>query len=872
MSIAKVYNLDITKGRCKDTDEWEIISIDRTHKGYSPLGTLVEVDEPTETSIVDDTYNNIEEGVEGANGLLYAENNKVYFTKDDRVVEVITPDNFNFNSFKNSIFKINNYNDGVEYSTYYFVNNGNNVDIYYFYDDGIFSSTYSCSDCLALILYKCKMDNNIKPNTDIKIFGSGISHGSGGYSNHKLLYELYLFFQSNNTLFTINQCICYPSIKECNFTNGYINNIVSNGDNLGYLYDSTNSKWYSFNVPMIDNDWEEPLSGYPDKSDFTIVPNDNNSIIVGNEYNMGNYSISGFTFDDEIPYSLKCFDCEVVNKIKILDYQNLSHEYYITNNNNYENCYVDGIEKTSHFLDSDFTRVEIPFNNNKIPNGLFYNFEDNNCVYDIVCNSTDTITFGEYSFYFGAKVRKCYANNIIVENNAFEEHIRNASPGNYTPISYAPFGADYSEVYKDHPYWIEPEYSLIPTNEWTNELSFEFSGDTSTIAINGEYRTFTESPVVINECIRSYSIRTYNSDEASYTTSNITKVTKLPVKEGIGLDNMPKSLVEFDTTSMSKFAISKGNSTFSGCTNLTSIDLNGFKFTDVNAFTYLFHSCSSLESVDLSNCEIVNDKVNTAGMFKNCTNLKTINFDNTNFVTDDGGGVTYEYMFSGCTSLETISMYGCNVETYNNIKTALDNSNLSQDVTILIDDDIFGRLNIEYINESPIIYINRTYYTATTSPYIVTMNEPLTYIGFTGGNSNVTKINEIPDTSNVTDMSNLFSSCSGLTELDVTKTMNTSNVTNMSRMFSSCSGLTELDLSSFNTSNVTDMSYMFSYCSNLRTLDVSSFNIDKASNISGMFRNCTSLTTLKIKADTEYWWTNRLTDEYIQNNVTIIPV
>ena len=42
--------------------------------------------------------------------------------------------------------------------------------------------------------------------------------------------------------------------------------------------------------------------------------------------------------------------------------------------------------------------------------------------------------------------------------------------------------------------------------------------------------------------------------------------------------------------------------------------------------------------------------------------------------------------------------------------------------------------------------------------------------------------------------------------------INTSQVTDMSYMFSGCSSLTSLDLSSFDTSKVTDMSYMFSGC------------------------------------------------------------
>ena len=43
-------------------------------------------------------------------------------------------------------------------------------------------------------------------------------------------------------------------------------------------------------------------------------------------------------------------------------------------------------------------------------------------------------------------------------------------------------------------------------------------------------------------------------------------------------------------------------------------------------------------------------------------------------------------------------------------------------------------------------------------------------------------------------------------------TVDTSTVTNMSDMFNSCSSLTALDVSKFNTSNVTNMSNMFYSC------------------------------------------------------------
>ena len=62
-------------------------------------------------------------------------------------------------------------------------------------------------------------------------------------------------------------------------------------------------------------------------------------------------------------------------------------------------------------------------------------------------------------------------------------------------------------------------------------------------------------------------------------------------------------------------------------------------------------------------------------------------------------------------------------------------------------------------------------------------------------------------------------------------------------MFFWCSSLTNLDLSSFNTSNVTDMSHMFSSCSSLTSLDLSNFNTANVTDMQSMFELCSSLTT-----------------------------
>ena len=116
------------------------------------------------------------------------------------------------------------------------------------------------------------------------------------------------------------------------------------------------------------------------------------------------------------------------------------------------------------------------------------------------------------------------------------------------------------------------------------------------------------------------------------------------------------------------------------------------------------------------------------------------------------------------------------------------------------------------------------------------------------------------NTSNVTDMNNMFLMCSSLTSLDLSS-FNTSNVTNMGSMFSACSSLTSLDLSSFNTSNVTDMGGMFLGCNALKIVDVTPFDVSKVTNMSMMFGSCKELTTICCNTD---WRTSpALTNSYL---------
>ena len=90
------------------------------------------------------------------------------------------------------------------------------------------------------------------------------------------------------------------------------------------------------------------------------------------------------------------------------------------------------------------------------------------------------------------------------------------------------------------------------------------------------------------------------------------------------------------------------------------------------------------------------------------------------------------------------------------------------------------------------------------------------------------------NTMNVTDMGHMFGGSSRLYAVDLSS-FDTRNVVDMRNMFTNAAALTELDLSSFDTRNVTSMSMMFNGASNLRILDLSNFDTRNVTTMWNMF-------------------------------------
>ena len=112
---------------------------------------------------------------------------------------------------------------------------------------------------------------------------------------------------------------------------------------------------------------------------------------------------------------------------------------------------------------------------------------------------------------------------------------------------------------------------------------------------------------------------------------------------------------------------------FKNCSNLTSIDLSNFDTSNVTVMYGLFNNCSSLISLDLSNLDTSNITY-MISMFFGCTSLASL--DLSNFNTSN---LAYtNYMFAFCTSLASLDLSNFNTSNVTEMESMFDTcSNLT---------------------------------------------------------------------------------------------------------------------------------------------------------------------------------------------------
>ena len=267
---------------------------------------------------------------------------------------------------------------------------------------------------------------------------------------------------------------------------------------------------------------------------------------------------------------------------------------------------------------------------------------------------------------------------------------------------------------------------------------------------------------------------------------------------------------------------------FDHCQKLTSLDVTHFNTAKVTNMYKMFNACG-LTSLDLSNFNT--EKVtNMEAMFSVCPKLKTI-YASDKFTT---AAVTKsEKMFSYCDSLSGDINW---------------TSDKATDKTYAKIDGGYFR-DKAYDNCPWVKYADGTLtfrcgYKKTLGENEYALNSGENPPAWNTNPKNISKVVFEASFANArpTSCYAWFRNFKNLTQIEGIENLNTENVTSMSSMFDSCSGLISLDVTNFNTANVTDMSYMFYCCYKLKEIYVSDkFVTDDVISSTYMFMGCNSL-------------------------------
>ena len=350
----------------------------------------------------------------------------------------------------------------------------------------------------------------------------------------------------------------------------------------------------------------------------------------------------------------------------------------------------------------------------------------------------------------------------------------------------------------------------IPSTAW----DVSAAGDRSVVAwiVSGNLHVASTGKIAPNSdasCMFAYFTNLTEIDFGGcLDTSNVTNMRNMFYECGslTGLD-----LSGFDTSKVTNM-----RSMFSSCSSLSKLDLSGFDSSNVRDMKNMFYGCDSLKSLICTDSKILAKYSASAASLSTDVHVMARTFyasgreeecfwGQTQYKRKDVKTLPFQSSLSGVPS----SAWDVSEAGDGSVLAWMDNSNLY----VASDGEIAPNPHASWIFQN---FVN------------------LKAIDF--GNCFVT--------SNVTDMSNMFSYCSSLTELDLSN-FDTSNVTDMRGMFDNCGNLTSLDLSNFDTSNVTDMNSMFYYCQSLTSLDLSGFETPPyVRSIYRMFKGCDKLKNL----------------------------
>lgn len=297
------------------------------------------------------------------------------------------------------------------------------------------------------------------------------------------------------------------------------------------------------------------------------------------------------------------------------------------------------------------------------------------------------------------------------------------------------------------------------------------------------------------------------------------------------------------------------SSTFSGCTNLKTVNLDTLDTTNLTTMQDTFNGCSNLQKVDVENLDTskVTSLYRTFYGCSKLTDLKVQNWNTSNVTT------LYQ-TFYNCSSLPSLDVADWNTAKVESLSGTFQSCSSLTDLPVGDwDTSKVSTFANTFASCSKLSEIDVADWNTGNATSLSSMFNGCTALE----RLDVSNFN----TAKVTTFSGMFNNCKNLPQIDVSD-WNTGAGTNMSNMFSGCSKIETVDVSNWNTENVTNFSSMFYDCAKLKTLDVSNFDTGKATNMSQMFRACPLLATLTGIEDFDT--KNVTTTEYMFNGCSAL--
>ena len=343
---------------------------------------------------------------------------------------------------------------------------------------------------------------------------------------------------------------------------------------------------------------------------------------------------------------------------------------------------------------------------------------------------------------------------------------------------------------------------------------------------------------------------------SALTSLDVTKFNTANVTDMAAMFFNCSALTSLDVTKFNTANVTDMGAMFNNCVALTSLDVTHFNTAKVKDMYSMFYNCSSLTSLDVTNFNTA-EVTDMSYMFWNCVALTSLYL--TNFNTEKVTNM--QDMFSGCKALTTIyaSSKFVTTKVTNSSGMFKNCEKLKGEVEEWTDDKAtdktYAKIEGGYFSGG----IPRVKYADGTLTFFLTSKETLgeNEYGIYGGlgtpdwvfnNANVTKVVFDPAFANArpTNCKEWFQGCVKLTSIEGIEYLNTSQVTDMHNMFYNCYYLQTIDLSGFDTRKVKNMSNMFYNCGSLKSLDISNFNTSEVTNMRSMFYHCIGLTTLDL--------------------------